>query len=723
MGNLVMNLDRISRIIFLTVIITAGIVCAADEKAVAVTTADAVAAAEADAVAASKFRFVETALLNGPTVQDRLDATVALLYSKDKSARQILIKTLAITDNSAARQAICNTIINSRLAIAGKDDFRMPLLLILGESNGKDAKFAAEATLIFEYSELEDDLKKMANTPENTRDVRLNALYALQLRPVEKQAVATIASLISASDKQVAQAARQALPYWIPAGMGRPEILVYLTHLSRDEISRKWIDFQEKEVRRLENERQKWQKLYISSLSREYDLAGDAEKGNILLSRLGSGLSPVRLWALDKVSTLSPSVVLPPQFNTQLLDLLSDSDRGVRLVTAKMFYGMSKRDPAEKLLAQFKVEEYDEIKLELFKALGEACYYAFLGPKPKLSEDIRSSTLIIADQYLSENDPEKAAAAAEVIRKMLEPNGLDTILVTQYLKLVSARFARAQHEDPALAGEILSVMASLCEQPSHKVITARLYGAYFQVGLEDEKNEPVRRTSVAGLINIDKAAAFAKFKSRKLIDDPSENIRTAVMKLAGEIGNSKDIAWLMGKLQANGEAAIAWESIKDILLRQTADDIAGWTDKLAVAGLSQERVMILLLMAEKKAELEKNAEVINSVRTKLRPMQLDVHLKAAAFDKASGIIADRLKETDMSAANPLAKVIEAFMATGSLEQKTALVEALKGIKAKEITAASRPVWLRLLGKWKITLIPVSVPVKPVKTPLTTPAVK
>jgi hypothetical protein len=704
MDNLNMNLDRISLIIFLTVIITAGTVCAADAP---VTAADVVKA-KADTEAADEFRFVETTLLNGPTVQDRLDAAVELLYSKEKAARQILLKTLAVKENSPARQAICNTIINSRLAIADKDDFREPLLAILAESNGKDAKLAAQATLIFEFSEIDDALTKMAVTAENGRDVRLNALYALKLRPVEKQAVAVIASLISDPDKQIAQAARQALPYWIEPGMNRPEILRYLKRLSRAEISRKWTDFQEKEVRRLDNERQKWQKLYLSSLSNDYDNADDAEKGNILLGRLGSDLSAVRLWALEKVSTLSPSVVLPPQFDTQLLGLLSDSDRNVRLITARMFYRMSKRNPAEKLLEQFKVEEYDDIKLEHFKTLGEACYYALLGEKIKkikLPEDIRSSTLIIADQYLGDNDPDKAAAAAEVIRKMLKPNGIESTLVKKYLKLISERFAIAQDNDPELAAEILGVMARLCAQPSHKDITSRLYGTYFRKGLENKDNEAVRRTSVAGLINIDKTTAFEKFKTSSLMDDPSENIRMAVIKLAGETGKSEDINWLLDKLQANGEAPMAWEAIKEILQRQKAAEIFVWTNNPAVAKLSQERVMVLLVMAEKKAEQQKNAKVINAVRTKLRPMQLDVHLKAEAFDKAGQIIADRLEEFDMLAANPLAMVIEAFMSTASLEQKTALVKELTAVSSTEVNSKDRPQWQKLLAKWKKMLAP------------------
>lgn len=699
-----MNLDRISLIIFLTVTLTAGILCAAETPAVASDPP------KVKAESLEKLRFVKTTLLNGPTVQDRFDAAVSLLKSEEKAARAILLETLAIKDNSAARQAICNTIINSRHAIADKDDFLKPLLAILAESDGKDARLAAEATLIFEFDEISDALTQIAVSAENPRQIRLNALYALKLRPVEKQAVATIASIINDPDKQVAQAARKALPFWIPAGMSTPEILRYLKRLSSSEVIRKTINFQEKEVRRLENEKDKWQKLYLSSLSREYDLADDTEKGKILLGRLGSDLVPVRLWALEKVANLSPSVVLPPQFNTQLLGLISDSDRNVRLMTARLFSKMSDRNPAEKLLARFKVEEYDDIKLELFKALAEACYYAFLSSKIELPESIRSATLIIAEQYLAESDPEKVAVASEAVRKMLEPNGLEPILVTKYLKLVSARYARARNEDPKLAGEILGVMASLCRQPVHSDITSRLYGTYFLKGLQNKDNEAVRRTSVTGLININKTTAFERFKAYAIIDDPSENIRTAVMKLAGEIGKTEDITWLKGRLKSNGESAVAWEAIKDILQRQNAAQIYDWTNKLTAGGLSEDRIMVLLVMAERKAQQEKNSEIVNAVRTELRPMQLDVHLKAAAFDKAAQIIADRLKEGDMSAENPLCEVIEAFMKSATLQQKTSLLNELKAVSSTEVNTKGRPAWQLLLGKWKKMLSPVPAPV-------------
>ena len=175
-----------------------------------------------------------------------------------------------------------------------------------------------------------------------------------------------------------------------------------------------------------------------------------------------------------------------------------------------------------------------------------------------------------------------------------------------------------------------------------------------------------------------------------------------------------DITRLIGRLAANGESAVAWEAIKDILQRQKAEDIFKWANKLTAGGLAQDRVMVLLGMAEKKAD-KKNTKFINAIRTKLRPMQLDDHLKAAAFAKAAQIIADRLKEGDgdISGKNPLAMVIDKFMLSATLGQKTALVKSLTAVSSADAIATGRPSWQQLMSKWKKM---VRVPVTPVIVP-------
>lgn len=693
------------------VMLSAGLALAADEPL-----ASAPANGANEANTARQLRIYKTALLNGPTEKIRSDAAAELLYRQDSESRDILLQALALKDNSPARQAVCRAIIDSRSSIINKEVFLEPLLAILQEAAGKDAKYAAEATLIFEYAEIASELTKNVNSGKNNRSVRLNALYALSLRPVEKQAVATIVKLFDDADKQIARAAEDTLPYWIPAGMDGPAILRYLRHKSQSEIIRDWVDFQEKEVRRLQTERQRWQRLYLSTLNKQYETADDTSKGIILLGNLGSDLVEVRLWGLEKAGQLSPSIILPPEFDNALLALVSDPDRLVRLKTAEILSNMSDRNPAEKLLAQFKVEEYDNVKLEIFKSLSEACYYAFSpGSTIELSENMRTVTLIIAEQYLGEKDAEKATVGAEAILKLLESNGFNDELVEKYLRLLSARFTQAQSDgNNDLSAEILNVMARLCGQSTHNDLTARLFGVYLLNSLDEKDNEQIRRIAVTGLVNIDKTEAMETFKERLLMDDPSLNIRLAVIELAGETGKAEDITWLMEKLTLADERSGAWEAIKQILQRQQADVIDLWASKLAAANAGGDRVRTLLVMAEKKAETENNTALLKSIRKKLQPMLLEVYLKSGDVSKVSKLIASRLKESDAGAEDALAKKITAYLDSGAtLEQKRLLVKTLSSIREKTANGNSRPQWKELVKIWQQK---IAIPVEPSATP-------
>ena len=68
------------------------------------------------------------------------------------------------------------------------------------------------------------------------------------------------------------------------------------------------------------------------------------------------------------------------------------------------------------------------------KALGEACYFAFSpGSSITLPESIYSETLEIALNYLRSDQPATAKIGADVIRKLLEPNGIDSYEAAVYL--------------------------------------------------------------------------------------------------------------------------------------------------------------------------------------------------------------------------------------------------------------------------------------------------
>jgi len=625
----------------------------------------------------------KTALLMGPGEQNRLNAALELLGHTQPQARQILIDTLELKDNSPARTAVCRALVTSRTAITQKDDFKIPLLNILKTSSGLDAQRAAEATLIFDYREIADQLKKMTIADGQNRLQKLNTIYALSLRPVDKEAVSTIVLLLNEEDKAVADAAKQALPYWIPPGMDAHAILRYLKRKSQSGIVRDWIDFQEKEVRRLKQETIYWQKLYLTALNTEYEAAEDAKKVTLLLLRLQGDQAVVKLWALEKFEKLSGIVVVGDDFTPTLLTLISDSNRQVRLHTARILAKMSDTNPAAKLLEQLKIEQYEDVRLAIFEALGEACYFAFSpGSSIILSDDIRTETLTWAEKFIADDELPPAKAGAEVIRKLLEPNGLKEEQVKKHLNLIAERYNRAnQQSHPTLQAELLHIMARICAHQKHRDMAATLFKADFIEGLSDNENASVRLAAVAGLINIDKADALSIFKTKDLFADESASVRSAIIELAGQAGNVEDIEWLSPVILGNGEGELAWQAVREILQRQPVKTVTEWIDKLK-AIVSEDRTRNLLEMAVKKAEAENDPAMIKIVNDTLRPMSLQLFLKTADYEKAADLIANYLQKNDLNADNILIKDIQSHLTSPevNITQKTLLLEKLSAIE-------------------------------------------
>lgn len=109
-------------------------------------------------------------------------------------------------------------------------------------------------------------------------------------------------------------------------------------------------------------------------------------------------------------------------------------------------------------------------------------------------------------KFLSEEDTGKARKGAEVLRKLLEPNGLKPEELEGYLGLLVQRYNQQKEKpDGALRGELLSAMAGLCTQGSAgRLMAAKLFEPLFIEALSG-KTDFVRETAVDGLIYIDKA--------------------------------------------------------------------------------------------------------------------------------------------------------------------------------------------------------------------------
>ncbi len=149
----------------------------------------------------------------GAEEQIRLEAAAELLRSREKEARKILLEALEQSENLTTRQMVCKSLSQSRgwwEPIRDKGDFVDPLLNILVKGSGVDAKLAAEATLVFEYKRISRQLKRIISDEGYETPARLNAIYALQLRP-NKEAIFELIKLLDSLDGAVASSAASSL--------------------------------------------------------------------------------------------------------------------------------------------------------------------------------------------------------------------------------------------------------------------------------------------------------------------------------------------------------------------------------------------------------------------------------------------------------------------------------------------------------------------------------
>jgi HEAT repeat protein len=636
---------------------------------------EAIAEAELD----KQLKINRDALLKGTTEQMRIDAAAVMLFSDKPPARKILLAVLKQTENSAARVAVCKALSQTRAAeepIKGKGDFIQPLLEILTTEEDFDrAKLAAEATLIFEYEQIQQRLEKIVTDTSLSAKARLNAIYALKLQPA-KEAILKLMDLLDDSEKQIADAAEKALiSLNIPIGedaRSRKQIRDEFNRMGKDEFLRVWKirQQQEERMRKLVIELNLWKGKYLFALGKIYSDFGDdaVKKGKFLAEHLGDSEADVRLWALEKVFQLrigtTPKSKLPAELGPILVGLISDQERSVRLKTAKLLSLMEELNSAEKLLEQLKTEQDDEVKMELFVALGRACYYAFLPTSGiKVPKEIRKQTLEWAAKYLSEEEPKKAQKGAEVIKKLLEQDGLTPGDVDKYLGLLAERYNQQKKEaDGTLRGELLNAMAGLCAQSVYKAESAKRFAALFQEALRDE-TDLVREAAVNGLVYIDKAKALKIL--RDFVKDNSEIVRNKIIELAGEVGSQDDLVWLMEKIGLTAESELAWQAMLKIFKRSEAAVLAKWVGRFdsptpnTKGKLSDEQKVSFLEVAERKAAGENEVEMLNNIRRKLA----DLYKKSGEFEKAARYLGMSLKDAQTAEEKEpiLADLMDAYL--------------------------------------------------------------
>jgi HEAT repeat protein len=631
------------------------------------------------------------ALFKGASEQIRIDAAGVMLADADPMAREIMVGALRQWENSDARVAVCKALIQSDAAgqvINEKSEFIEPLFEVLSrEVDFGRVKLAAEALLIFDYEQKQERFEKIATDRSLPSAARLNAIYALKLQP-DVRAIIKLIAMLEDPDVQVATAAEQAVhSLGIPVGMdakSRKRIIEELKRKGRDAFLRDWLIRQEARMRELETESELWQQRYLAALDKIYSgITDDAARGQALAGYLTDSQEAVRLWALDKVSQwrLGTKAELPAELRPILINLVSDPDRAIRLKTAQLLSLMGQLNSSQRLLQQLEAEQDDEVKTQLFIALGGACYYAFLpNSEIRVPEDIRKQTLRWAQVFLFDDDPKKAQEGAEVMKEMLELDGLAIDEANRYLGMLVTKYNQsASSGNTQLRSELLNAMSGLCAQSVYKVDAIRLYRPLFEQAVSDE-SALLREVAVDGLIYIDKPRALKRFR-KDLVNDKSSKVRGKLISLAGEVGGPEDLDWLVEKMGSNPDGERVWQAMLNVFQRSDGAVLENWLAKFdseSVGKLSESQELAFLEIAEREAGIENKGQMLINVRRKLA----DIHTKRGEFERAAAYLG-MLRES-----------------AGSAEAKEAILGELLGIFLRwpNLEAMKQLVSNRLLEK-------------------------
>jgi len=699
--------------------------------------------ATAEADLDPQLKVIKDALFKGS-----VDAATVMLFNVNPQARKILLDALKQTENAPAQMAVCKALSQARLAqkpVQNEGDFAEPLINIL--TSTEDAtlvRLAAEAILMFEYEQIQKQLEEMVTNTALPARARLNAMYVLQLYPDVRAAIRLI-RLVDDPDSKIAAAVQKALDYLgIPVSKDaetRKQDIERLQSQGPVVFLRKRLIRLETEMRNLDIEMNSWRNRYLSELSKRYDsIADETAKTDFLAEQLVSSEPTVKLWALEKVYQSrvgsATKTKLPAKLGPILISLISDQNSSVRLKTAELLSLMGELNTAEKLLEQLESEQDTEVKNKIFVALGVAVSSApFSNPPIKISPETRDRTLNWAAKFLSETDPQKAQNGADVIKKLLEQNGLASDQIDKYLGLLAEKYSQQKSKaDGALRGELLSVMASLCAQRSVcRAQAAKTFKPLFEEALTDA-TDLVRQAAVDGLINIDRVSTLSRLR-KDFVNDPSSLIRRRLIDLAGEAGGQEDLAWLAEKIGTTGEGQPAWQAMLKIFRRSAVDTLTEWMAKFgsdsSQGKASVEQRISFLEIVEQKALAENKPAMLRNVRGQLArlysasgqfeqaakylefvhesaqtteekrailPELLDAYLRWPKADRAAKLVENCLLEADLDSNSSVVRSIDEYLNNPPAGADiNAVMQAIFEIKIKN--PRERPLWLEQLKRW------------------------
>jgi hypothetical protein len=638
-----------------------------------------------------------TTLLESKSSKAQIDAASLLLASEHAAARETVLEVLQRKDNPSARAAVCEALNPVRAglrSLRNREDFLKPLLAILtAEEDVTITRPAAEATLLFGYSQVQPELERAVTDPTLSLAVRMNIIYALKRHP-DKAAVATLFGLLAGAEPAMVEAARTALSsVGIVVNHDPQKTWAELQQRGVEAFLRERLFWQERRVQELETDLASWQKRSLAALNGQHDSLPDATKNAFLIEQLNSPELIVRSWALDKVLELrlAKGTLNWSELEPALAQRIADTSRQVRLKTALLLAKMGELNTSKPLLDQLKVETEESIKRQLLVALGEACYAgSMVTAVRKVPEEIRKETLEWAVRFLNEADAEKLRSGAAVLGKLLEQDGLKPEEVDRYLQALLARYTQlGPAGDPATRGYLLGVMAGLCATRSTcREQAAKLYSGSFDQALADKDNI-VRQNAVDGCVNVDKPGALRKLLRENMAADSSSAIRQKLIELAGEVGGPQDLDWLAEKVGVAGEAD-AWQAMLRILRSPRCDlevltRCVAKVESLTAAGrLAAEQRIVFFTLVEQKSGSENRADLLKDARTRLAQL----YLSNSNFKQASEYLLILLGAagTEGQRQQVQAQLLRAYLGLGSMEQAAELIH--KCLSAKDLDLAN-----------------------------------
>jgi HEAT repeat protein len=697
----------------------------------------------------------KNALLEGNDETIRVGAAFLILSDPSSPARQVLLDTLKSDKNKPARIAVCKALGRYRTEnkeIPNKQDFIEPLIsIIISSEDAAEVKQASEGLLIFKYEAISGQIERLAKDSSVPLKTRLNAIYALQLQP-DMRATIQLMRLVDDPDKQVSAETEKALrSIGVPYGQDsatRKDIIQELEGKGKDKFLQDWLIRQEFNRKTLEDSVKLWKGRFFSALDKLYaQVADDVERGKFLSGFLTDSEPQVRLWALDKVYKwwvgTGPKSGILADIRPALINLIPDSDKDVRLKTAQLLSLIGEGDWIVPLTEQYKKEDDAEVKTSLFDALGWAAYYGSLpNAAVKVSPELKRQILKWAEEYIADNDAKKSQKGVDVIKKLLEQEGLTPGEAEHYFAVLGDKYNQSQ-SDEVLSSQLLDAMAKLCANSVYKDKAAGVFRPLFEQGIKNQADN-IRQAAVEGLINIDKASAL-KMLRIDFINDKNPVIRQKIIELADNIGTKDDLNWLAEKIGSNSESKTAWQAMLKIFKRSEAAVIYEWIGRLEAKNtdgkLTGEQILLLLETAEAKITAEKNPKMLRDVQLRLSKIYrasgdyekaakyigillqgetttaqkearmaelLDVYLRWPNLELAAQLLSNRLLQEDLDENNPLVISIEnCLVGLPAGADPNNILESLR-----KIQTTGRPKWTTQLQKWSQQFAAASDPNQP-----------